>query len=106
LGCDGVIAVFLFILNNETLLHSFSINNLSNGFQFLKEMKLMLKMFYIDSTKTWIMNGNRRKDNKITKGMYFKIKQNRLVRFGQQIGFNDKFKNKRLILVGRMGRCS
>mgnify|MGYP001592012012 FL=1 len=79
---------------------------LNNGFQFLEEMKLMLNMFDINSTKTWLMNGNKRKDNKVTKGLYFKIKQGSLLQFAKEIGFNDRFKNKRLILMKRMGRCS
>ena len=76
---------------------------LSNGYQFLEEMKLMLNMFNINSTKTWLMNGNRRKDGKVTKGLYFKIKQDSLLQFAQEIGFNDKFKNERLILMENMG---
>ncbi len=79
---------------------------LPNGFQFLEEMKLMLNMFDINSTKTWLMNGNKRKDSKVTKGLYFKIKQGSLLQYTKEIGFNDKFKNERLILMERMGRCS
>jgi hypothetical protein len=66
-------------------------------------MKSMLNIFNINSTNTWLMNRNRRKDDKLTKGLYFKIKQDSLLQFAQQIGFSDKFKNKRLILIGRMG---
>jgi len=35
----------------------------------------MMKKFNIESTNTWLIKGNNRKDGKITKGLYFKIKQ-------------------------------
>lgn len=72
---------------------------LNNGFQFLEEMKLMLKLFNIDSTNTWLIKANKRKDGKITKGLYFKIKQSSLKQFAKEIGFIDKFKNHRLSLI-------
>ena len=69
---------------------------LNNGFQFLEEMKFMLSKFNINSTKTWLIKGNRRKDGNITKGLYFKIKQNSLKQFAEEIGFTDRFKKQRL----------
>ena len=71
---------------------------LTSGFQFSEELKYMLSRLGIDSTKTWLMKGNKRKDGRITRGLYFKIKQNSLQKFAQEIGFNDTFKNERLIL--------
>ena len=62
-------------------------------------MKLMLKLFKIDSTNTWLIKANKRKDGKITKGLYFKIKQNSLKQFAKEVGFIDKFKNHRLSLI-------
>jgi hypothetical protein len=70
-----------------------------NGFQFLEEMKLMLSQFGINSTKTWLIKGNQRKDGKTTKGLYFKIKQNSIKKFAKEVGFTDRFKNQRLSLL-------
>jgi len=60
----------------------------------------MLNVFNINSSETWQIEGNLRKDGKITKGLYFKIKQSSLGQFAKEIGFNDRFKNERLILIG------
>ncbi len=73
--------------------------SLDNGFQFIEEMKLMLNKFDINSTKTWLIKGNTRKDGKITKGLYFKIKQDSLKQFAKEIGFTNKFKNQRLSTI-------
>src|SRR3989344_354391 len=73
--------------------------NIPNGLQFLAEMKFMLSIFNINTTETWLMKGNLRKDGKLTQGLYFKIKQDSVVQFAKAIGFNDRFKNKRLILI-------
>ena len=59
----------------------------------------MLSEFNINSSETWQIKGNVRKDGKITKGLYFKIKQSSLEQFAKEIGFNDRFKNERLILI-------
>ena len=72
---------------------------LDNGFQFLEEMKFMLNMFEIESTKSWLIKGNKRKDGRITKGLYFKIKQGSLKRFSNEIGFTDRFKKHRLSFI-------
>ena len=72
---------------------------ITNGLEFVKELKEMLSMFNVDSTAVWLIKGNLRKDGKITKGLYFKIKQECLVDFAKNIGFNDRFKNSRLILI-------
>ena len=80
-------------------------NSTCEELKFLEEMKLMLSLFNISSTKIWLMKGNGRKDGRTTKGLYFKIKQDSLFKFAQEIGFNDRFKNKRLILMEKMGRC-
>ncbi|MBU1199661.1 MAG: hypothetical protein KKF46_01305 [Nanoarchaeota archaeon] len=69
---------------------------ISNGKIFLEQMKLMLSRFNIDSTKTWLIKGNLRKDGNLTKGLYFKIKQSSIKQFALEIGFNDRFKNQRL----------
>ena len=37
-----------------------------------------------------------RKDGKITKGLYFKIKQESMFRYFNEVGFNDRFKKERL----------
>ena len=62
-------------------------------------MKIMLNRFNVKTTKAWLIKGNHRKDGKITKGLYFKIKQNSLKQFAEEIGFTDKFKNKRLSFI-------
>jgi len=72
---------------------------LGNGFEFIEDLKFMLAKFGVFSTKTWIMKGNIRKDGKITKGLYFKIKQGSLTQFASQIGFSNKFKKQRLSTV-------
>ncbi|MBW2984138.1 hypothetical protein KY361_03430 [Candidatus Woesearchaeota archaeon] len=72
---------------------------IDNGFQFLEEMKFMLGKLGINSTKTWLIKGNKRKDGKITKGLYFKIKQGSLNKFSREVGFTDRFKNQRLSLL-------
>lgn len=69
---------------------------LDNGLQFLEEMKSMLRKFEINSTETWLIKGNERKDGKTTKGLYFKIKQASLRQFAKEIGFSDRFKKQRL----------
>ena len=72
---------------------------ITNGLEFVKELKEMLSMFNVYSTAVWLIKGNLRKDGKITKGLYFKIKQESIVQFAKNIGFNDRFKNSRLILI-------
>ena len=69
---------------------------LNNGFEFIEEMKSMLDQFKINSTATWLIKGNKRKDGKITKGLYFKIKQGSLKQYKIAVGFSDRFKNQRL----------
>jgi len=72
---------------------------LDNAFQFIDEMKFMLNSFNIKTTNSWLIKGNQRKDGRLTKGIYFKIKQNSLKQYAQEIGFTDKFKNKRLSFI-------
>lgn len=72
--------------------------HIGNCFEFIEEMKSMLKWFDVNSTRTWLIKGNERKDGKVTKGLYFKIKQDSLEQFAKEIGFTDKFKKERLIL--------
>jgi intein-encoded DNA endonuclease-like protein len=69
---------------------------MGNNVQFVEEIKDMLNMFSIESTKTWVMDGNKRKDGKITKGLYFKIRQKSLAQFAKEVGFSDNFKKQRL----------
>jgi len=72
---------------------------LTNGLEFIKELREMLYKFNVNSSAAWLIKGNIRKDGKITKGIYFKIKQDSLLDFARNIGFNDRFKNERLILM-------
>ena len=69
---------------------------IDNGFQFTDGIKSILSQFGIESTKTWLMKGNLRKDGKTTKGLYFKIRQNSITRFSKEIGFSNRFKKDRL----------
>jgi len=69
---------------------------LDNCSEFIEDMRLMLNKFDINCTNAWLMKGNKRKDGKITKGLYFKIKQDSIKRFAREIGFTDKFKKQRL----------
>lgn len=69
---------------------------IENGLEFIEEMKYMLNEFDINSTKTWLIKGNNRKDGKVTKGLYFKLKQASLRQFAKEIGFSDRFKKQRL----------
>lgn len=69
---------------------------LDNGFKFLEEIRLMLNNFDISSTNIWLIKGNARKDGKLTKGLYFKVRQKSLKQFSKEVGFTDKFKNQRL----------
>ena len=64
---------------------------------FVNELKDMLGRLGIETTKDGLMKGNVRKDGQITKGAYFKIKQDSLNNFAKQVGFSDKFKKHRLI---------
>lgn len=73
--------------------------NLNNGLEFVKDIKEMLSRFNVYTSSSWVIKGNLRKDGKITKGIYFKIKQGSLLDFARNIGFNDRFKNERLILI-------
>lgn len=59
-------------------------------------MKAMLRNLNINSTNTWLIKGNKRKDKKITKGLYFKISQRSLKQYKKEVGFSDRFKNQRL----------
>jgi len=72
---------------------------LDNGFQLIEEIKLILNRFNVNSTKTWLIKGNVRKNGKVTKGLYFKIKQGSLKQFAKEIGFTDRFKKDRLSLI-------
>ena len=72
---------------------------LENGIEFLEQMKSMLEEFDINSTKTWLIKGNNRKDGKITKGLYFKLKQTSLKQFAKEIGFSDRFKKQKLSTI-------
>ena len=72
---------------------------LDNGFEFIEELKFMLNMFDVNSTNSWLIKGNNRKDGSVTKGLYFQIRQNSLKRFAEEIGFTDKFKKQRLSLI-------
>lgn len=69
---------------------------LDNGFEFIEQLKSMLNTFNINTTNTWKTKANTRKDGKITKELYFKIKQDSLSQFAKKIGFSDRFKNQRL----------
>lgn len=72
---------------------------IENGLIFLEQMKMMLKTFEINSTETWLIKGNQRRDGNKTKGLYFKIKQDSIKSFANEVGFNDIFKNQRLSLI-------
>ncbi|MFQ6020507.1 MAG: LAGLIDADG family homing endonuclease [Candidatus Aenigmatarchaeota archaeon] len=74
---------------------------LENGKLFMKDMKDMLKRFNIETTKTWIINGNLRKDGYKTKGLVFDIKTKSLESYKEQIGFNNINKRNKLIKWGR-----
>ncbi len=71
----------------------------NNRFQFLEGRGSMLSKFNIHSAKIWLIEGNIRKESNVSKGMYFKIKQDSLRQFSKEIGFTDRFKNKRLSLI-------
>ena len=73
-------------------------DKLSNGLQFIDELKTMLDFFDVGTSKTWLMKGNIHKGGVATVGLYFKIKQDSITKFAEQIGFSDRFKNGRLIL--------
>ncbi len=61
---------------------------LNDGLKFMDSLKELLKIFNIETTKTWICKGNlRKKDNKITKLMAFKIKANHNNKFIKEIGW-------------------
>ena len=54
----------------------------------MESLKLLLKKFNINSTRTWLYLGNKRKrDGKITKVMRFKIKAESFNTFINQIGW-------------------
>lgn len=61
---------------------------LQDGLKYMKSLQRLLKKFDIDSTKIWLIQGNKRKrDGKTTKGMRFKIKANSFNNFINQIGW-------------------
>ena len=69
--------------------------NIENGIAFLNELRCLLGVFDVETTKPWVIKANIRKDGDKTKGLYFKIKQKSIKQYIQQIGFSDKFKKKR-----------
>jgi len=77
------------IFKNEELL--------SSTLAFIADLKDMLNRLGVQTTQSWIMKGNFRKDAITTKGVYFKINQDSLPIFAENIGFSDTFKNNRLI---------
>ena len=79
-----------------------SIGNLTNGFEFFKEIKLNLyKHFKIKTTNIFLEGKfNIRKDGIKTQGIRIKIKNKiSLERYHQKIGFEDKIKQKKLNIV-------
>ena len=70
---------------------------LADGIAFVRELKVMLNKLGIQTTRDWVVKGNIRKDGVTTKGIYFKIMQKAISAFATQVGFNDRFKNQRLI---------
>jgi hypothetical protein len=72
---------------------------MENNFAFINEMKELLLGFDIETTNSWLMKGNLRKDGMKTNGVYFKIKQSSIQQFAKEVGFNDRFKKLRLSSV-------
>ena len=59
---------------------------LPDGLKFMDSLKFLLKKFNIETTKTWICRGNKRKrDGKITKLMAFKVRAQDVDKFIKEI---------------------
>ena len=60
---------------------------LQDGLTFMNSLRNLLKRFDIETTKVWLTEGNKRKkDEKITKTMKFKIKAKDINKFIKEIG--------------------
>ena len=61
---------------------------MQDGLTFMNSLKDLLRIFDIETTKVWLVEGNKRKkDGKITKTMKFKIKAKDINKFIKEIGW-------------------
>ncbi|MBI2232880.1 MAG: hypothetical protein HYU56_03085 [Candidatus Aenigmarchaeota archaeon] len=60
---------------------------INNGQKFLDTIRKMLLSYKIETTKVWIVKGNKRKDGNITVGMQFRIKSKSIGDFSSLFGF-------------------
>ena len=74
---------------------------IENGTNFLNTIKKMLLNFNINTTKTWNIKSNKRKDGNITRKICFNILTQDIPTFKKEIGF--RIIHKKNLLEGASG---